>query len=467
MTSPRISRRTLLRGAGIGGLNAAVGLPWLEAMAPRARAAASAANPMRVGFFYVPNGIQMSDWRLSGAGALGELSPILKPLSSHKDNLIVLTNLAADHCNGNGAAHEPAGGGFLVGSRCKHSEEPEVGNASVDQRIAQHCTGQTPVESLALGIDPGHRGDHGYSGTYMSHISWRSKTSPVPLDLNPKHLYERLYGGKRPTRHVHRDIAGEPDSADAMVLDLVLSDAKSLQRQVGFSDRRKIDEYLEGLYSIERRIRFASSDSHSHHQDSFVEDPNRHDDDPGLETLIIPEGKGIPSVYADHVNLMLDILTVAYQTDTTRVASFLFSYEKSGRSYPELDAPGAHHSTSHHQKKEENLVQLTKVNTHHMELFARMVDRLSKTPEGDGSLLDHTILCYGSGISDGNQHNHDDLPVILVGGKQTGIQGGRHVAFDQKTPICNLYVELMHRMGMSETRFGDNTGRMVELSNIG
>jgi hypothetical protein len=456
-----ISRRTLLKGAGLGGGSLALGLPWLEAMASSAEGNA----PLRTAFFYVPNGIHMDQWRISETGELGTLPAILQPIEHLKQHVVAISDLAADHCDGKGAAHEPAGGGFLIGARCKHSEDPEVANASIDQVIAQHGSGETPVESLALGIDPGHRGDHGYSGTYMSHISWRSKSTPVPLELNPKHLYERLFHGKSPRRHQPSQMAGQfEDPEDQSILDLVRNEAKGLRRQVGYSDRCKLDEYFEGLRSIESRIKAASRDSYSHHRDGFVEDTARHDDDPGLETLIIPDGKGIPAVYADHVNLMLDILILAFQTDTTRFSSFLFSYEKSGRSYREIGAPGAHHSTSHHLSKEENFEQLTRINTHHMQLFARFLDRLKATPEGDASLLDHTMILYGSGISDGNRHNHDDLPILVAGGSKAGIVGGRHLKLGTKTPICNLYVDLMQRMGMSRDSFGDSTGRLPGLS---
>lgn len=410
----------------------------------------------------------MADWRPAEEGALQELPTILRPLDSLKNRVVVISDLAAEHCDGKGAAHEPAGGGFLIGKKCKHSEEPEVGNASVDQVVASQIGIETPVESLALGIDPGHRGDHGYSGTYMSHISWRNKSTPADLELNPKHLYERLFHGKAPSRtKLHRinesPVASESDSVEASVIDLVREEAKSLQRKLGYSDRRKMEEYMDGLRSIERRVAAASADSYSHHQDGFAEDPHAHEDDPSIEKLIIPDGKGIPSLYSDHVNLMLDILVLAFQTDTTRVASFMFSYEKSGRAYPQIEAPGAHHSTSHHQSDPKNLEQLTRINTHHMELFVRMLNRMSQIKEGDSSLLDNVMICYGSGISDGNKHNHDDLPILVAGGGGGLIQGGRHVKLGKKTPICNLYLDFMHRMGVESNSFGDSQGRLVGL----
>ncbi len=217
-------------------------------------------------------------------------------------------------------------------------------------------------------------------------------------------------------RLTEKNESNEPETVEASVIDLVREEAKSLQRKLGYSDRRKMEEYMEGLRNIERRVAAASSDSYSHHQDGFAEDPNAHDDDPGIDKLIIPDGKGIPSLYSDHVNLMLDILVLAFQTDTTRVASFMYSYEKSGRAYPQIEAPGSHHSTSHHQSDPKNLDQLTRINTHHMELFARMLQRMSQIKEGESTLLDNVIICYGSGISDGNKHNHDDLPILVAGG---------------------------------------------------
>ncbi len=213
----------------------------------------------------------------------------------------------------------------------------------------------------------------------MSHISWRDKTTPVGLDLNPKELYQRLFRGaapKKPNWQSNSEVeVTKSDSPESSVLDLVREETKSLQRKLGSNDRRKLEQYMDGLRSVEKRVALADRDTHSHHQDAFKNDPKADGDALDVSTLIIPDGKGIPSLYADHVNLMLDILTLAFQSDTTRVASFMFSYEKSGRAYPEIEAPGSHHSTSHHQNEAKNLDQLTRINTHHMELFARMLQR--------------------------------------------------------------------------------------------
>jgi hypothetical protein len=442
-----ISRRTVLRGAG-----AAVALPWLEATASAAPAAGG--PPVRLAFFYAPNGIVMENWRPKEAGELKELTPILKPLGPFKDKVLVLSDLAADFCKGNGAGHEPSTAGLLVGAKCKHSEEPEVAGPSVDQVAAAKIGLRTPVDSLALGIDPGMRGDHGYSGTYLSNQSWRNKTTPAALELNPKLLFERLYKNRPPRKpdwsRPEEEPARKLDTPDGSVLDLVREDARGLQAKLGFSDRRKLEEYFDGLRSIERRLEGASRDDRSHHADAFK--------DEDLTNVILPDGKGIPSSFSDHVTLLLDILTLAFQTDTTRVASFLFSNEKSGRAYPEISV-GSHHSVSHHQGKADALEKLTRINTLHLSLFAKMVERMSKISEGERTLLDNTLLFYGSGISDSNRHNHDNLPCVVVG----GVRGGRHVAYGKKTTICNLYLDMLAKAGCPLEKFGDSTGPLNVL----
>ena len=448
MTRFPLSRRTFLRGGA-----AAVALPWLDAMA-----AADAPPPVRLGFFYVPNGVHVAAWKPKKPGSDFEFSRTLKSLEAVRDRVLVLSDLKADHCDGHKAAHEPSGGGFLVGFKCKHSEVPEVGGPSVDQVAARKIGLRTPVDSLALGIDLGHRGDHGYSGTYMSHISWRTRTAPADLELNPKRLFQRLFRDGKPRHARVQKPAASPleGTVEGSVLDLVRDDARRLQNQLGLSDRRKIEEYLDGVRSIERRIAKAGKDSESHHREGLKKDED-------LPNLLMPKGHGIPDVYAEHVNLMLDILVLAFQTDTTRVASFMFSYEKSGRAYPEIGARGSHHSTSHHKGKKEAHDQLTKINTHHVELFSRMLQRMRDVKEGDGTLLDNVALCYGSAISDGNKHNHDDLPILLAGGGGGTIKGGRHLAVG-KTPICNLYLSMLDRAGVKLDRFGDSTGRLGKLS---
>jgi hypothetical protein len=462
MPSRGLSRRSLLRGAGV-----AVALPYLEAM-QRALGATpnAAAIPTRIGFFYVPNGIHMPAWRPGEEGALAGLPAILSPLEQVKGQVVVISKTAALHCKGKGGSHEPTGGGYLVGNKCKHSEVPEVANASVDQLAAREVGWQTPVDSLALGIDPGSRGDHGYSGTYMSNISWRSKTTPAALELNPRQLYERLFRDQPPRQPDWRadpssaETAEAPSTPATSVLDLVREEARDLQRQLGYHDRQKLQEYLDGLRNVERRIAQAEADDFGHHAEGLSSDPLAGVDDPRLPKLIIPEGRGVPPTYAEHVNLMLDILILAFQTDQTRIATFMFSYEKSGRQYKEVDAPGSHHSNSHHNNEAEKHAALTRINTLHMELFARMVQRMSQIQEGEGTMLDHVMLAYGSGISDGNRHNNDDLPLLVAGGGGGRVRGGRHLIVPDKTPICNLYLEMLAAAGVQRSEFGDSTGRL-------
>ncbi len=464
MTMESISRRALLRGTGV-----ALALPWLEIMIPRQASAANVESgpPVRLGFFYVPNGVNLQQWRVAQPGPLGELPRTLKSLESVKDRVVVISGLQAEHCFAKGAGHEPAGGGFLVGKKCKHSETPEVGGISVDQLAAREIGFHTNVDSLTLGIDPGHRGDHGFSGTYLSHISWRDKTTPAPLEMQPKQVYKRLFREQPPRAANWNSTTTESKAIatpETSVLDLIREDARSLQRTLGAGDRRKLQQYFEGLRSVERRITAADRDQHSHHRDGFAGNAALDTDEPGLAPLIIPEIDGTPAVYGDHVSLMLDILTLAFQTDSTRVASFMFSYEKSGRAYPQIGSPTAHHSSSHHQDKEDNLEALALINELHMQLFSQMLQRMAAIDEGGTSLLDNVVLCYGSGISDGNKHNHDDLPILIAGGGGGTIAGGRHIQLQEKTPICNLYLEMLDRAGVRLDEFGDSTGRLGQLS---
>ncbi|MCA9173024.1 MAG: DUF1552 domain-containing protein [Planctomycetales bacterium] len=461
MPTPRpISRRTLLRASG-----AAVALPFLEAMAPRtARAADGEASiPTRIAFFYVPNGVHMPAWRPEGE-ELAELPPTLKSLEPVKDRVVVVSNTAAAHCKGRGGSHEPTGGGYLIGDKCKHSEVPEVANASVDQVAAREVGLDSPAPSLTLGIDPGSRGDHGYSGTYMSNISWRSRSTPSTLELNPKQLYDRLFRGQQVSQpdwsKRQEKKQQQPDSPAASVLDLVRDQVKDLQRGLGYSDQQRLQEYLEGLRNVERRVAQANSDGEGHHAAGLGDDPLANHDDPRLPKLIIPDGRGIPPTYSDHVNLMLDILTLAFQTDQTRIATFMFSYEKSGRAYKEIDVSGSHHGMSHHQQDPEKHAALTRINTLHMELFARMLQRMADIREGSGTLLDHVMISYGSGISDGNRHNNDDLPLLVAGGGGGRVRGGRHVKLEQKTPICNLWLEMLAAAGVERSQFGDSTAKL-------
>ncbi len=465
-----LPRRTFLKSA-----SACIALPFLDVMIPNNPARkATGKPPVRLGWFYVPNGVVQANWNPKQPGALTELPPILKPLDAMKDRMLVLSDFAAAHCIGVGGSHEPTGGGILTGHKCKHSEEPEVGGPSIDQIAGRMIGDQTPVDALTLGVDPGHRGDHGYSGTYMSHMSWRSPTTPAALEMDPKALFDRLFQGrplKAPSWDKAKATAGKPkvekqnpdDRVGASILDLMREDARKLMGNLGSNDRSKMEGYLDGIRSIERRLDLAEKDSAEAAAAGGGTDKGK-PKAPGAGAppeLMIPTKAGKPALYADHVNLMLDLLTMAFWTDTTRVATFMFSFEKSGRAYPELGAPGSHHGYSHHNSKAENLDALTKINTHHVSLFARMLNNMSKLKEGDGTLLDNVAFMYGSGIGDGDKHTRDQLPILLAGGGGGAIKGGAHIAFGKKTPICNLYLDMMAMAGLEMEKFGDSTGRLA------
>jgi hypothetical protein len=444
-----LSRRTFLRGVG-----ASLALPLLEASDPSPAASSAAPrSPLRLGFFYVPNGVVMPKWRPAQVGPLDALTGILAPLNAVRSQVTVLSNLNGEPCCGIGAGHEPTGGGFLVGAKCTRSEEPEVAGVSVDQWAAQRIGADTPVDALTLGVETGILGDHGYSGTYLSHISWRSRTAPAPLEVDPKQLFDRLFRNRLPlTKPSGPPSHPATDSVEGSILDLVADDARALRHHLGASDRDRMDDYLEGVRSIERRI-VASDTPNAPHAGEMDVVP---------VAPVFPAGA--PLSYTERVNLLLDILVMAFQTDTTRVASFMFGAEKSMIAYPWIGAPGAHHSSSHHDNQPERIAELTAINTFHVSLFARMLQRMRDTRDGNGSLLDHVLLVYGSGISDGGWHNHDHLPILLAGGAGGSLVGGRHVDCGARTPLCNVYVEMLTRAGIDVDHFGDSTGTVPGLS---
>ena len=461
-----LPRRTFLRG-----VSASIALPFLDAMVPANPPLAHLAKPpVRLGWFYVPNGVVLDRW-LPAPGRLGELPAILKPLDAVKERVLVLSDLAAAHCYGEVGAHEPTGGGILTGGKCAHAEEPAVVGPSIDQLAARQCADRTAIDCLTLGVDPGGRGDHGYSGTYMSHISWRNATTPAALELNPKELYDRLFGGRtlrapswdKPARPAAGKAAAGRRSADEVIgssiLDQVREEARRLMNGVGANDRAKLEGYLDGIRAIERRLDRVQEEGAEHPPESAAKPRAAGAGAP--PDLMIPSKPGIPKDYAEHANLLLDILTMAFWTDTTRVATFMFSFEKSWRSYPEIGVPEDHHHYSHHQNKPENLEALAKINTHHLTLFARFLGNLARIKEGDGTLLDHVAFMYGSGISDGDKHNHENLPILLAGGCGGALTKGMHVALGKKTPICNLYLAMMAMGGLQLDSFGDSTGRLA------
>ncbi|WP_337176993.1 DUF1552 domain-containing protein [Paludisphaera sp.] len=444
MSRLKITRRTLLRGAG-----AAVALPWMEAMAA-ARGPSPEEGPLRMAFFYVPNGVHMQDWKPKEVGGDFDLPSILEPLAPVKEELLVLSNLAQDNARAHGDGpgdHARSLSCFLTGVHPRKTDGANIeAGVSVDQYAARHVGSATRLPSLELGIERGAQSgncDSGYSCAYSSNISWRTPTTPSSKEINPRLVFDRLFGG-----------LGDGGSADdrrrrglyeRSILDFVQEDAQSLRGRIGMSDRRKLDEYLTAVREIERRVARADEDSER------------------ASDVATARPAGVPKDYAEHVRLMFDLLALAFQTDTTRIATFMFANEGSGRPYPFLDVPEGHHDLSHHGKDPAKQEKLRRINRFHMEEFARLLKRLKETKEGDRSVLDNSMIVYGSGISDGDRHNHDDLPVLLVGRGGGTIATGRHVAYTPQ-PLNNLYLSMLDRMGVPCERLGDSTGRLEKLS---
>lgn len=445
----RINRRTVLRGLGT-----ALALPWLEAMTPvrpLAKAGEAArAIPKRMAFFYVPNGIHMPSWTPKEEGAAFELPDTLKPLESFKDDLLVLTGLTQDtaYAHGDGPGdHARALACFLTGTHPRKTDGANIkAGISVDQLAAQRLGHLTRLPSLELGVDPSAQAgncDSGYSCAYSSNIAWSSETTPVAKEINPRLAFDRLFGNGRPGEQATS--RGLRDHQRASILDFVADDARRLHDRLASGDRRKLDEYLTSVRDLERRIARAS------------------------EPVDLPDGAerptGVPRDYAEHVRLMLDLIALAFQADVTRVTTFVFANEGSNRSYRDLDVPEGHHELSHHGNDAAKHAKIARINLAHMEQFAYLVGRLKAIPEGGdgGSVLDHSMLLYGSGIGDGNRHNHDDLPILLLGRGAGTIRPGRHVRYPNRTPLNNLFLSMLDRMDCPVDALGDSKGRLEGL----
>ncbi len=441
----RISRRTALKGLG-----ACIALPWLEAMTPRAvlGAAASSAAPLRMAFLYVPNGVNMDAWTPKSEGADFALSPTLEPLQAFKDDLMVLSGLTADKARAHGDGggdHARAMASFLTGRQARKTDGADIRiGISADQVAAEKIGGATRFGSLEIGCEGGKNAgncDSGYSCAYSSNLSWRGESLPMSKEINPKLVFDRLFS---------TTVKGDGDQArrdrhKQSVLDFVAEDAKSLQANLGANDQRKLDEYLTGVRELELRIAKAPPAV-----------------DLGANKLNRPTG--VPKDYKDHVRLMGDLLALAFQADLTRVATFVFANDGSNRSYKDdLGFGEGHHDLSHHQRKAEKLEKIQKINTFHIEQVAYLLWKLKSVKEGDGTLLDHCMIVYGAGISDGNAHNHDNLPILLAGKGGGSIKPGRHVRYPKETPLTNLYVSMLDRFGAKVDSFGDSTGALTGL----
>ena len=447
ITRKHLSRRAMLRGAG-----AVVALPLLDAMVPALTAlsqtAAAPARLRRLGVFYVPNGMSMGYWWPRTEGALAGLPPTLQSLEALKDNVLLLGGLAdkpADLMEG-GGDHARSAGTFLTATTFKLTTGADVYAAtSMDQVAAQELGKQTQLTSLELGIESNAMlgtCDGGSSCAYTNTISWRNPTTPLPVERDPRAVFERLFGTSGSTDPAARAARLQRDST---IIDAVGAELKRLQQILGAGDRLKVSEYVDSVRDVERRIQTAAAQS-------------------SRELPLVDEPAGIPEDYATHAKLQMDLLALAYQTDLTRVSTFMLAKEVSGRAYPEIGVSDSHHPLSHHQDEPGKLERLHKVNEYHFQQFAHLAAKLAATPDGDGTMLDHTVLLYGTGISDSNTHFHDDLPVAVVGGKAAGIRGGRYVRHADGTPISNLYVSLLDRLGVAVDAFGDSTGRIETLT---
>jgi hypothetical protein len=447
ITKMHLSRRTLLRGLG-----AALALPVLDSMVPAFTAIAkTAAAPVRrLGVFYVPNGMSMPYWFPKAEGPLRELPPTLQSLAAFKDRVLLCGGLADEPANlvKGGGDHARSAGTFLTGVPYKITSGADVyGSVSMDQIVAKELSKETQLGSLELGIESNAMlgsCDGGASCAYTNTIAWSSPTTPLPIENDPRAVFERLFGTSGSTDRGARLARIEQDRS---ILDFVSEQIGGLQRLIGPQDKVRVTEYLDSVRDVERRIQMAESQN-------------------SRELPVVEQPIGIPTDYAEHAKLMMDMLGLAYQTDLTRVSTFMLAKEVSGRSYPEIGVADSHHPVSHHQDEPAKLERLHKINEYHLRQFAYLVDKLSKLPEGDGTMLDYTLFLYGTGISDSNTHFHDDLPIALIGGKAAGIKGGRYIRYAKGTPLTNLHLTILENMGVSVEAIGDSTGRVERLTNV-
>ena len=457
--SMNLSRRTLLRGVG-----AAVALPWLESMGPLQNWARGAATPLkkaapnRMAFIYVPNGKNMVDWTPAAEGADFELPAILEPLKNVRGKFSVLTGLAADkarpHGDG-GGDHARAMAAFLTGAQPRKTDGTDIrSGVSVDQLAASRIGDQTRLASLEIGCEPGSMAgncDSGYSCVYSSTMSWRSATTPVPKEINPKLVFERLFGSGGVADRAKREARRKS------ILDFVRADTGELQHKLGAADKRKMDEYFSSIRDIELRIQRAEKLPEPRLPDPTVAN---HFNIPTANQ----KANGAPADYAEHIRLMVDLLVLAFQADVTRVSTFVIANEGSNRPYPFINVRDGHHDCSHHGNDPKKKEKIRDINTFHTTQLAYLLEKLKSIPEGDGTLLDHCMIAYGSGNSDGNAHNHDNLPILLAGGGCGTLTQGRHLRVPKETPLNNLWLSMLDRMQVNVDHVGDSTGRLTILN---
>ncbi len=445
----QLSRRNLLRGLGVS-----LALPGFESLAPRLSLgetpAASSGIPRRMAAIFVPNGVHVPDWVPSTSGFGFRLPYILEPLAAVRDDLLVLSGLTHDkgRANGDGPGdHARSASVFLTGAQPRKTDGSNIRSGiSVDQYAAQVIGGQTRFPSLELGCEAGRGAgncDSGYSCAYSSNIAWASEATPVGKEVNPRLVFERLFaaaesGDARRSREQRLTMRKS-------ILDYVATDAQRLQQSLGRSDQRKLDEFLSGVRQVERQI------EHSEQESRQVAGPE----------MEVPAG--VPQEYADHIRLMLDMMVVAFQTDSTRVATMMFANAASNRNYRHIGVPDGHHDLSHHAGDPVKHEKIRQINRFHVTQLAYFLGRLKAIPEGDGTLLDNCMVLYGSGLSDGNRHNNENLPILLAGRGGGTIDPGRHVNYPTETPLCNLFLSMLDRVGAPAPYIGDSTGRLAGL----
>jgi len=431
LTRRAIARRALLRGAG-----ATVALPLLDAMIPAAKAAPAPVK--RLGFVYMPMGAHMADWTPTSDGRVGELSPSLRSLEPVKKHLTVVTNLELK--NAYPGTHATSNAAFLSAARAKWTESSDYYlGTTVDQIAAQHIGRTTRLPSLELAMDllsTVGQCDNGYACVYQNNLSWSSPTTPLPAEAHPRLVFERLFGDGGSSEERRAELR-----KSASLLDAVLADMARLKSKVGPGDRAKVDHYLDSIREVERRIQKAEAEV----ADSRLPDLDR--------------PVGVPAAYADHARLMFDLQVLAMQADVTRVTTFQLARETSTRTYPEIGVPDPHHPLTHNGGNPEKLALVAKINAFHVSLFAYFLEKLAATRDGDGSLLDHSMLLYGSGMSNADKHDHVNLPILVAGGRN----GGRHVRYGQPTPLANLHLTLLDRAGVRLDSFADSQGKVGEL----
>jgi uncharacterized protein DUF1552 len=441
VTKKHLPRRTFLKGVGV-----TLALPLLDSMVPaRTLLAQTAARPLsRLGFVYVPHGAIMDKWTPATQGADFEFTPILKPLEPFRDRLNVVSGLghrAADTT----AVHSLSPTTWLSGVRPKATQGVDAfAGITADQIAAQHIGQETILPSMELATED-HSGligscDRDYGCIYMNTLSWRTPTTPMPMEINPRKVFERMFGqGGSASERLARI------QEDKSILDAITRDAASLQLQLGSSDRALMTQYLENVREIERRIQRAEQSQ-------------------GDEELLLPaRPAGVPFDYEEHIKLMYDLMVLAYQADVTRVMTFMVSREVSNRTYPQVGVTDGHHAISHHQNRAEKMTKNVSIQTYNISQFGYFLDRLQKTPDGDGSLLDHAVLLYGSNMSNSNAHDHFPLPNLVVGGAAGRMKGGRHLKYPDRTPMTNLLVSMLDKVGVKQESLGDSSGHLTDL----